>query len=421
MAYLYQNIGQIILIIPLLVGSAFFSGCETAFFNLSPRQKRDLALSKHKIPHLITSMLKKPSGLLSCFLLGNMLVNVLFFAVASVLIIHARQQVGVPFAAVVAFSSFAILVLLGEVFPKTLAYANPRYFTLFAALPAFVCLKVFTPLLFTFRLLVIEPAVRLLLGSKRHPKPVTADEFKALIERVRKKGLITSEENKLLTGIVELGSLKVRDCLRPRVDMHAVVITEKNKNVRSLLRNKHLKEVTVYKDITDNIIGKISFRQLLLHPEKPIKELLEPVHFVPEQKTVDSLLEHFKKSGTDSAIVVDEYGALAGSVHLEDVADKLLRPVDLPSAVKPVQRIGPFKYRLAGSLAIHDWAQAFGIQPEELRISTVAGLVTALLGKVPRPGDVANLQNLRFTVETMKNHRIETVLLTLEPLSKYEK
>jgi CBS domain containing-hemolysin-like protein len=137
---------------------------------------------------------------------------------------------------------------------------------------------------------------------------------------------------------------------------------------------------------------------------------------VPEQKTVESLLEFFRKSGTDLAVVVDEYGGIAGVVHLEDIVDEIFGASETADGIEPIQLLGPFQYRLSGRLAIHDWADVFGIDLSETRLATVAGLVTRLLGRVPSPGDVARLRNLQFTVERMYKHRIETVILTLEPI-----
>jgi Mg2+/Co2+ transporter CorC len=113
---------------------------------------------------------------------------------------------------------------------------------------------------------------------------------------------------------------------------------------------------------------------------------------------------------------VDEYGGIAGTVQLEDIAEELVGRIDLAAGVEPIQQLGPFEYRLAGDLAIHDWADVLGIDLEETRLSTIGGLVTTLLGRVPRQGDVAHIGNLRFTVERVRKHRIETVILTLEPI-----
>jgi len=411
-----QNIGHIVLMLLLLGGSAFFSGAETAFFNLSRRQINLLKESKHKLQSLAAKLLSRPRGLLSCLLFGNMVVNVLFFAIASVLTVRVRQQIGVTAAAINACLSFCLLVLFGEILPKSFAYANSKSISVTAALPVFVCLQVFRPILFVLRFLIVEPAIRLILGPARSAKPVTTGEFKSLIEQVRKRGLITADENKLLTEIIEFGCLKVRDCLRPRVDMTACAVTDSPETARKLMLKNHLTKLPVYAGTIDNIVGLVHLRQLLLKPDRSLDKLVQQVHFVPEQKTVESLLEFFRRTHVDTAMVVDEYGGIAGSVRLEDIAEELLGPIEPAGDMEPIEQLGPFKYRLAGNLAIHDWAEAFNIKPAESQLSTIGGLVTTLLGKIPKSGDVAYLKNLKFTVEHVRKHRIESLLLTFEPV-----
>jgi CBS domain containing-hemolysin-like protein len=110
------------------------------------------------------------------------------------------------------------------------------------------------------------------------------------------------------------------------------------------------------------------------------------------------------------AIVVDEYGGIAGSVRLEDIAEELLGQIEPTSQTEPIEQTGPFEYRLSGNVAIHDWAEVFGIDLAETRMVTIGGLVTALLGKIPKNGDVAYLRNLKFAVEKVQKHRIETLI-----------
>ena len=280
----------------LLVGSAFFSGAETAFFNLSRRQTELLQKSKHKLQNLTARLLNKPKQLLSCFLFGNMVVNVLFYSVASVLTIRVERQVGAVAAAITACLMFCLLVLFGEILPKSIAYTNSKPLSVAATLPAFLCLQIFTPFISVFRFLFVELSLRLLLGPIKTPKAVTTTEFKALIEQVRKRGLITTDENKLLTEVIELGFLKVRDCLRPRVDMIACAVTDSPQHAREIMQKNHLTKLPVYVGAIDNIVGLVYFRQLLLRPGIPLDKLVQQVYFVPEQKTVESLLEFFRRA-----------------------------------------------------------------------------------------------------------------------------
>jgi len=413
------QVPQIILMLALLAGSAFFSGAETAFFNLSRRQKRVLAESTHRLQKLAAKLLDKPGQLLNCFLFGNMTVNVLFYAVASVLTVRIKDQNALT-AAIVAVLSFAALVLGGEILPKSVAYANSKSLSTAAAVPAFLCLKIFAPLEFVFKVFVLEPALRLLLGPMRQPKTISVSEFKSLIETTRRQGLISADENKLLTEIIELGFLKVRHVMRPRVNMIACSVTDSTDIARGKMEANRLTKIPVYVGAIDNIVGLVHLRQMLLEDNVSLDRIVRKVNFVPEQKTVESLLEFFRRSRTDTAVVVDEYGGIAGYVCLEDIAEELFGQIEPASEVEPIQQTGPFEYRLAGDIAIHDWAEVFDVDLAETRQVTIGGLVTALLGRIPKSGDVAHLKNLKFTVEKVRKRRIVSLILTFEPFRTNE-
>ena len=173
-------------------------------------------------------------------------------------------------------------------------------------------------------------------------------------------------------------------------------------------------KIPVYAGQIDNIIGLVHLRQILLKADTSLDKIVQKVNFVPEQKTVESLLEFFRRTQTDTAVVVDEYGGIAGSVCLEDIAEELLGQIEPTSQIEPIQQTGPFEYRLAGNLAVHDWADVFGIDPAQTHQVTIGGLVTALLGKIPKPGDSAPLKNLTFTVEKVHKHRIESLILSFK-------
>jgi CBS domain containing-hemolysin-like protein len=416
-AQAYQILGRVLVMLLLLACSAFFSGSETAFFNLTYRQLKQLDASGHRLQKLAARLLRRPGHLLNCLLLGNIVVNVLFFSISSVLVLRLSRLWGFGAATAAAAMSFLGLVLFGEIVPKSLAYRSSRSVATTAALPLFLIVQVLGPIALVFRYLFIEPVLRLLFGHARSPRTITLAEFRSLVDLSRRRGLISADENRLLGEVVELGKLKVRHVMQPRVSMVACDVGDPPPVARARMQEHGLTKIPVYKGDVDNIIGMVSLRRLFLKPDVPLDHLVLPVHFVPEQKTVESLLEFFRTTGTDVATVVDEYGGIAGSVRLEDIAEELFGRMRPAAEIEPIKQLGPFEYRLAGDLAIHDWADVFGIDLEETRLSTIGGLVTTLLGKIPRKGDVAHLGNLRFTVDCVRKHRIETVILSLEPIS----
>ncbi len=415
-AQVYENLGRVLVTLCLLACSAFFAGAETAFFSLTRRQIKQFNASTNRLEKLVASLLRKPAHLLNCLLLGGMTVNVLYYAISSVLVLHAGRAWGWGAATALALATFILLVLFGEILPKSFVYLNARPLAIAAAVPVFFIVKGFGPMALFFRFLFLEPVLRLFFGRARQSQAMTLAEFRSLVELSRRRGLLTPNENRLLAEVVDLGLLKVRHVVRPRVDMVACNVTDSPDAVRKRMLTRHLTKVPVYARNVDNVVGLIHLRDLFLKPTASLDQIKQPVHFVPEQKTVESLLEFFRKTGTDMAVVVDEYGGIAGTVQLEDIAEELVGRMDATAGIEPIQQLGPFEYRLAGDLAIHDWADVLGIDMEETRLSTIGGLVTTLLGRVPRKGDVAHIGNLRFTVERVRRHRIETVILTLEPI-----
>jgi putative hemolysin len=413
-----QNLGHIILMLALLVCSAFFSGSETAFFNLSRRQIQLSAKSRNRLDRLVALIMHRPGALLASLLFGNMLVNVLFFAVSSLLTVRLARAFGLTIATVAAVCAFALLVLFGEIFPKSFAYANSRTLSVFLSPAVYLAVKILSPAVAFFKIAVEEPVLRLMLGPARHPRPISTAEFVTLVEEIKRQGLITPDENKLLTETIELGYLKVHHVMCPRVDMVACDVRRSPRLACQLMMENYVTKIPVYDKTIDDIVGVVHLRRILLEPDAPLDKLVQQLHFVPEQKTVESLLEFFRRAQTDFAVVVDEYGGIAGSIRLENIAEELLGPIQADTPEARIESVGPLRYRLPGSVPVHDWADVFRINPDQMKIATIAGLVTALLGKIPQPGDVARVNNVRFTVERVEKNRIESVLLNIDPVSE---
>jgi CBS domain containing-hemolysin-like protein len=356
-----------------------------------------------------------PSDLLGSLLLGNLIVNVLYFSLSSVLILKVERQGGAFMATIVAFVTFLCLVLFGEILPKSLSYANPKRFSLWVVLPTMVLVKGLTPVVTFFRWFLAEPVLRIFLGNKRHPDSVTGGEFKALIEGTQARGLITPQQGRLFTEVIDFNLLRVRHVMRPRVDMVACDMTDDREQAKALMLSHGATTIFVYDGSLDAIRGEVEFRDLLLDPEASLQSLMRPVQYIPEQQTIEKLLQYFRKMRMDTAVVVDEYGGVAGSVCVEDVAGELFGSLQPDEDIKEIEQVGPFEYQLAGGLPIHDWAKAFAVDPDNTDVSTVGGWVTLLLGHIPKPGSTVQWKNMTFTVETMRRHRVHSILMNMEP------
>jgi len=416
-AEVFENIWQLIVMLVLLFCSALLSGSETAYFNISKRQVLLLRQSHNTFAALAIRVLKNPKRLLTSLLFGNMAVNVLFFALASVLALNIGQAIGPAAGGAVACVAFVLLLLFGEMLPKSLAYSNSKQFCIWASAFCYVCIRILSPIISILDFLVVVPSLRLLgvgAGSGHATEIVTVNQFKSLIEASRHRGLISADENRLMNEVIEMSFLKVRHVMKPRVDMISCEVNDSAKDISDLMLKNRVTKIPVYSENIDNIVGLIRHRDMLLDRDEPIAKLLVAVDYLPEQKSVESLLEFFRKHAVDMAIVVDEYGGIAGGVSLENVVEELIGPMEPGEQAEPIEQIGALEYRLSGDLAIHDWAEVFGVDAGHERLSTVGGLTTALLGRIPKPGDVAYLKNLKLTVEKVRKRRIESLVLSLE-------
>ena len=407
----------------LLACSGLLSGSETAFFNISRNQLKLFRTSTNKFRKLSATLLGDPKQLLTCLLFGNMAVNVLYFALSSLTAFRLAEKYQPAAGVVFAICSFFAILLFGEILPKSIAYSSSKSFCVIAAPFCFVCVRLLSGILKIFDFIIVAPGVRFFSGPLPNTEPaqaVTSSQLIQLIGASRQRGLISQNENQLFTEVIELGLLKVRHVMRPRVDMVTCRESQTLSDIQKIMTAHKITKIPVQTEEIDKITGILHLRDIMLSPAAGINELIKNVNFVPEQKSVESLLEFFRTSKTDTAIVVDEYGGIAGAVSLEDIVEEIIGPLEPTEDLQPVEQIGPMEYRLDGNLAIHDWANVFGIDPDESRMSTIGGLTTALLGKIPKPGDKAVIKNLTLTVENVKKRRIQTILLSLEPVNLQE-
>ena len=410
----------IVLMIVLLGCSAFFSGSETAFFLLSQRTVRQFAQSGKKMERLTAITLTNPSQFLTALLFGNMLVNVLYFALTSMMSFQFGRSSGPVVGTLVAVSGFILLLLLGEMLPKSLAYTNARQFCLLAAPACYLILKILGPLLFIIDLFIVQPTIRLFVGTPQKAD-ISIKQLKVLLDSSRRQGLISGNENQLLAEILKFSFLKVRHVMQPRVEMPSCCVRTSVKSVTQEMLGKHITQIPVYTKSIDSIVGFIHLRDLLVHPERSLSTMVRHAQFVPEQKSVESLIDFFRQTKTDTAIVVDEYGGVAGWVELDDIMEQLLGPLEDADEVEPIEQVGPMEYRLRANLSIHEWMDAFGIDIKHERQVTIGGFVIALLGRIPKEGDEVRFKNVRFIVERVKQNRIQTILLTLSSLDETQK
>jgi len=414
-----------LLVMAVLLGaSGFFSGAETALFNLSRDQLRRFRASRSPFRRITARLMDDPRRVLVTVLFGNMTVNVAFF-VMGVMLMHKVGE-GPPEAVgtwrlIIATLTPLLVIVFGEVTPKSVAATMPGRLAPVAALPLMALGYLVLPVRLVLGYAIVVPLARLITGGRRdEPGFVTTDELQAIVEVAENEGAVSSAEGDMLADILELGEMTVREVTTPRVEIVGCDVRTPTRDVLPIFKQSMKTKILVYEGRMDNVVGVVYAKTAFLNPEVPLADLVRPVHYVPETKTVESLLKTFRARRIQFAVVVDEYGGLAGLVTLEDCLEEIVGEIedetDVPAA-EPVQRLGPSQYLLAGNLSIRSWEDLFGMDLPEGggRYTTVAGFVTSLLERLPQRGDTARWRNLEFCVDEVRRRRVTRVRLRLLP------
>jgi putative hemolysin len=415
-AFLISHLWQLGVMAVLLAGSAFFSGSETALFSLSGGQLHRLAKSGRS-GRIVAALTRRPRELLNALLLGNLLINVAYTAIAATIVFDLdRSRLPAWSAPVGSVVALVVLILVGEVAPKIIAFSATRRWALLCGAILTAYKRVVGPVLWVIQHVAIGPITRVISPGRRRGGEISAGELGDVLDLAARQGTIDRDAGAMLQEIVELTGLRTCDIMVPRVDMIARDIATPRAGLIQTFKDTGLTRLPVYDGDVDNVVGIIVARALLLSPRKPLRELLRPVTFVPEAASVERLLVGFRANATKLAIVVDEYGGTAGLVTLEDILEEIAGEMPDPreTAFEPVVReIGEGLYVLDGNLPIHEWADAFEIDLRHQRITTVGGFVTWLLGRIPRIGDTATYRNLHFTIESLHRRRVGRLRLQL--------
>ena len=417
-----QIVLGVALILVLVALSGAFSGSETVLFSLTPLQLERAAASHNPFRRLAARLMTRPKQTLTTILVANTAVNVLLFANSYVLFQRLAAQVGAWVTPVAGVASVLLVVVGGEVVPKVLAVSFSDRLAPYSATVVRAVGVVAGPLGWLIDTLIAEPFVRVVLGRQRlRPESqaaLTAVELKALLEMSRRSGTLNPLEDSFLRPIVDLSVTRVRDVMVPRVEMTAYDVNASAKGLRELMRTTRHKKIPVHDGSRDNIVGVVYAKVLFLNPGRTLRELMQPPWFVPGLATCEQLLTHFRESRTQHAIVVDEYGGVAGLVTLEDVLEAIVGelhdPEDVPDE-PDIQQLSEGEYEIGGHLGVQYWVEVFGLPQRVERVATVAGLVMAQLGRAAEVGDVVRLANVELRVARVQRRRIERLHLRLLP------
>ena len=429
-------LATILLILLLISINAFFAASEIALIS-TRRVKLKLMKEDSQELEAIQHLLERPNEFLATIQICITLAG--FFASATGAVSLSRElgrkleSTSLPILGTLGEELAVILVtfvisylnlVLGELVPKRMALANPEKFALRIARPIVFLSRVFKPLV-TLLSASTDFISRILGIPQESVYSVTDEELKLFIAEQR---TLPPDERRLINEVFDFGDTLAYEVMTPRTDMVCIEDNATIKDALELSLQSHFSRLPVYQGDLDNIIGFVHIKDILPHlskgdMNKPVREIMRPIHFVPLTKRAMELLKELQQKRINMAIVLDEYGGTAGLVTIEDLLEELVGEIrdEHDRETAPYRKIGDDEYLVDASLPIESLNELLGLSlPESEEFESVGGLIMELLGKVPEEGEMVEVGDYQLKVERMKGKRILTLRLWVKKKGEEE-
>lgn len=405
---------SLIIILFCVVMSAYFSATETAFSSLNRIRVKNMAEKGDKKAALVLRLADGYDSLLSTILIGNNIVNIGATSLATVLFVKMLgEDAGASMSTIV---STVVILIFGEVSPKSIAKESPEAFARFSAPFLNILIKILTPVNFLFR-----QWKRLLsrIFKTSEDAGITEEELLTIVEEAEAVGGIGKEEGTLIRSAIEFNELMAVDIFTPRVDVVGIPVDAPKEEVAGIFAKTGYSRLPVYENDLDEILGILyqkDFHNEVLYTEKTIREAVRPVLFVAKNKKIDDLMKELQQKKLHIAIVLDEYGGTAGIVTLEDILEELVGEIwdEHDEVVNEMVQIESGEYLVSGKANVEKVFEQLH-REQEFDVHTVSGWVMEQLGYIPAEGDHFENNGLEVTVTKMAGKRIGEVRIVELP------
>ena len=409
----------LILVLPvLLICSAIASGSETALFRLTHRERADLRREAPAVAGAVDALLAQPRRLLLLILIVNMVVNLGYFVVSSILTTRAEGPVA---GAAVAIGTVLAIVLFGEILAKVLAGAGRRRYCIVFARPILALATIAAPLVGGIDRFVLSPLVRVVRPAEARAEAIASEELRRLVESGREAGLIDESEHRLLEEVIELGEIRVREAMLPR-DRIVWIEADADRDAVTALaaRTRETVLLVCQQGLDGEPLGFLHVKRFLATSEREMRPHCVRPLVVPEQARLDLVLDRMRTRGAARALCVDERGSIVGLIRAADIVDELLAGMgeEHTDEKHAIHLVGVATWSVRASLSARDWAQSFGIDESEIadslpRSATIGGVVLDRLGRLAEVGDEVEVGRARLRVSGVEGRRIDELLVTL--------
>jgi len=404
---------SLVIIIGCIIMSAYFSATETAFSSLNRIRIKNMAEKGNKRAGLVLKLSENYDGLLSTILIGNNIVNIASASLATVIFVKLLgDEAGASISTVV---TTIVVLIFGEVSPKSIAKESPEQFAMFSApfLNAFMVLL--TPANYLFK--QWKKLLSLLIRTSGD-SGITEEELLAIVEEAKQDGGIDEQEGSLIKSAIEFTELEAMDIATPRVDVTGIPVDADKEEIAAVFGETGYSRLPVYKDKIDDIIGIIyqkDFYNQVYRGVCSVEAIVRPALYVAKSKKINVLLKELQKNKMHIAVVIDEFGGTMGIVTLEDILEELVGEIwdEHDVVVQEIEKISDQEYLVLGNTSVEKLFEELGGE-EEFESFTVSGWVMELAERIPEEGDVLYYENMTITVMKMKDRRVEQVRIVLE-------
>ena len=407
------------IIVICIIMSGYFSATETAFSALNRIRVKNMAEKGNKRAQLVLNLLEDYNSILSTILIGNNIVNILSASLATILFVNLLgEDVGASISTIV---TTIIVLIFGEISPKTIAKEMPEKFAMFSAPILRVLKTVLTPVNFLFGL---WKKLLSLIFKSDEDRSITEEELLTIVEEAEQEGGIDEEESNLIRSAIEFSEVEAVDILTPRIDITGVPSDATKEEIAEVFAESGYSRIPIYEENLDHITGIIyqkDFHNYVYNTERSVESIIRPVHFITKNKNIDELLKELQKEKSHFAVVVDEYGGTAGIVTLEDIIEELVGEIwdEHDEVTQDIVQNSESEYLILGSANIEEVLDMLDVDmDEELDVLTVSGWVMDQLQKIPEEGDSFTYENLTVKVLKMDERRVDEVLITVKEEAK---
>jgi len=404
-------------LIPILILSAFFSSAETALASVNRLRLLHQSEAGDARASRVFRLLQRYEETLTSILIGNTLVNVGFILFGGWWIIQFAETIATQTIAFLGL--FFLLLLFGELIPKSYAREHTERYVLLIGRPLRLCLLVFRPLVFLL-LRLRQFALRLIGADPKGPL-VTEQELKALVDISQEEGIMGIAEAELVHQAVDFQHATVENALTPRMDIQAIDIDARLEDILAEVQKGGYSRLPVYKDSIDHVIGVLSERDFLRAYVKngsvDIREWIRPVSFVVPQTRLMDLLPELKVKQSHMAVVLDEFGGTAGLITLEDILEEIVGEIwdEHDESLEYTKRIGPEQFECLAEYDIEDFCQQFQLTMPDTDAQSLGGWIMEESGQLPDVGTEMRYERVTLTVLHIENRRVRKVLATFDP------